>query len=63
MAFHFVDPEDGFTSAVIKDSKRFVGRQNLIGDCLSALNTVLSQIWRADPPDARLPATVSGASM
>jgi Cdc6-like AAA superfamily ATPase len=36
--FQLVDPEAGFTSAVIRDSRRFVGRRRLILDCLSALN-------------------------
>jgi hypothetical protein len=39
MTFHLFNPEDGFTSAVIKDSKRFVGRHQVIEDALSALNT------------------------
>jgi hypothetical protein len=39
MTFYLVNPEDGFTSAVIKDSKRFVGRHQVIEDALSALNT------------------------
>ncbi len=38
MSYTFVRPEDGFTSDVIKDSKRFVGRDKLVEDCISALN-------------------------
>jgi AAA ATPase domain len=37
MSFQFVDPEDGFTSDVIRDTRRFVGRSKLIEDCISAL--------------------------
>ena len=33
-----VDPEIGFTADVIKDSHRFVGRTELIQDCISSLN-------------------------
>jgi Cdc6-like AAA superfamily ATPase len=33
------NPEDGFTSAEIRDAKRFVGRSNLIRDCIKALNS------------------------
>src|ERR1700744_430942 len=39
MSFMFVRPEDGFTSDVIKDSKRFVGRDELVENCISALNS------------------------
>lgn len=35
----FLNPEDGFTSAEIRDSRRFVGRSNLIRDCIKALNS------------------------
>jgi Cdc6-like AAA superfamily ATPase len=42
MAFHLVDPEVGFTSDVIRDPERFVGRSALIRDCMSALNSNLS---------------------
>jgi Cdc6-like AAA superfamily ATPase len=35
----FFDPEDGFTSAEIRDARRFVGRSNLIRDCIKALNS------------------------
>jgi Cdc6-like AAA superfamily ATPase len=38
MSYTFVNPEDGFTSDVIKDSRRFVGRSKLVEDCISALN-------------------------
>ena len=34
-----LNPEDGFTSAEIRDAKRFVGRSNLIRDCIKALNS------------------------
>lgn len=33
-----VNPEIGFTADVIRDPSRFVGRTDLIGDCISALN-------------------------
>jgi Cdc6-like AAA superfamily ATPase len=36
--FEFVDPEAGFTSSVIRDPKRFVGRADLIQNCMNALN-------------------------
>jgi hypothetical protein len=36
-----IDPEIGFTSDVIKDSSRFVGRTDSIRDCVKALNTPL----------------------
>lgn len=36
--------EDGFTSDVIKDPNRFVGRTGLIRDCIKALNSNLSLI-------------------
>ena len=39
MSFTFVRPEDGFTSDVIKDSRRFVGRDKLVENCISALNS------------------------
>jgi Cdc6-like AAA superfamily ATPase len=38
MSYTFVSPEDGFTSDVIKDSRRFVGRDKLVENCISALN-------------------------
>lgn len=34
-----IDPEIGFTSDVIKDPNRFVGRTQAIRDCIAALNT------------------------
>jgi hypothetical protein len=34
-----VDPELGFTSDVIRDPQRFVGRTDLIRDCIKSLNT------------------------
>lgn len=34
-----VDPEIGFTADVIRDPSRFVGRTELIRDCISALNS------------------------
>jgi len=33
-----IDPEVGFTSDVIRDPKRFVGRKDLIRDCVKSLN-------------------------
>jgi len=33
-----VDPEVGFTSDVIRDTQRFVGRADLIRDCVKSLN-------------------------
>lgn len=39
-----VDPEIGFTSDVIKDPNRFVGRTDLIRSCIRALNTPLGLI-------------------
>lgn len=36
-----IDPEIGFTSDVIRDPSRFVGRSNLIRDCVKALNSPL----------------------
>jgi Cdc6-like AAA superfamily ATPase len=39
MPFRLVDPEIGFTSDVIRDPKRFVGRHDLIERCIHALNT------------------------
>ena len=38
------DPEVGFTSDVIRDARRFVGRTDLIRDCVRALNTSLGLI-------------------
>lgn len=40
----FVDPEIGFTADVIRDPSRFVGRTDLIRDCISALNSVTGLI-------------------
>jgi len=39
--FHIsmIDPEIGFTSDVIRDPSRFVGRTDLIRDCIKSLNT------------------------
>lgn len=34
-----IDPEIGFTSDVIRDQSRFVGRTDLIRDCIKSLNT------------------------
>jgi Cdc6-like AAA superfamily ATPase len=39
-----VDPEIGFTSGVIRDPQRFIGRTNLIRNCIQALNSPLSVI-------------------
>lgn len=39
-----IDPEIGFTSDVIRDSTRFVGRTDLIRDCIKALNSPLGMI-------------------
>jgi Cdc6-like AAA superfamily ATPase len=36
--FKMVDPESGFTSSVIRDARRFVGRSELIKSCMNALN-------------------------
>ena len=36
-----INPEIGFTSDVIKDSKRFVGRTSLLESCISAINSSL----------------------
>ena len=36
--FRIVDPERGFTSSVIRDARRFVGRSELIKSCMNALN-------------------------
>lgn len=35
--FQLVDPEVGFTSSVIRDPRRFVGRTELIQNCMNAL--------------------------
>jgi Cdc6-like AAA superfamily ATPase len=39
-----VDPEIGFTNDVIRDPNRFVGRVDLINDCIKALNATLGVI-------------------
>ena len=39
MQFVPVNPEDGFTSDVIRESSRFVGRSALIESCITALNS------------------------
>lgn len=39
-----VDPEIGFTADVIRDPSRFVGRTDLIRDCMSALNAATGLI-------------------
>lgn len=39
-----IDPEIGFTADVIRDPSRFVGRTDLIRDCLSALNAATGLI-------------------
>lgn len=38
------DPKVGFTSDVIREPRRFVGRTQLIKDCIRALNTTLGLI-------------------
>jgi len=39
-----VDPEIGFTSDVIRDPNRFVGRTELVRDCIKSINTTLGLI-------------------
>lgn len=39
-----IDPEIGFTSDVIKDPNRFIGRTDLVSRCINALNTPLNLI-------------------
>ena len=39
-----IDPEIGFTSDVVRDPGRFVGRTELIRDCIDALNSPLGLI-------------------
>lgn len=39
-----IDPEIGFTSSIIKDPKRFVGRRELIRSCIRAINNPLGLI-------------------
>jgi Cdc6-like AAA superfamily ATPase len=38
-AFQVIDPEKGFTSSVIRNPRRFVGRADLIKSCMNALNS------------------------
>lgn len=40
----FVNPEIGFTADVIRDPSRFVGRTELIRDCIAALNSATGLI-------------------
>ncbi|MBO9440405.1 MULTISPECIES: hypothetical protein [unclassified Sulfitobacter] len=42
--FEFLDPEIGFTSAVITDPNRFVGRADLIENSVRAINTTSSLV-------------------
>ena len=44
MSFTLVDPEIGFTSDVIKDPNRFVGRSDLVRQAIDALNSSLGLI-------------------
>ena len=39
-----INPEVGFTSDVIRDPNRFVGREDLIQDCVKSLETPLGLI-------------------
>lgn len=39
-----IDPEIGFTADVIRDPNRFIGRTELIKDCISALNSATGLI-------------------
>lgn len=39
-----VDPEIGFTADVVREPKRFVGRTDLIKDCMNSLNSVTGLI-------------------
>ena len=39
-----ISPEIGFTSDVIRDPSRFIGRSDLISDCIRALNSPLGLI-------------------
>lgn len=43
-SFKFLDPEIGFTSAVITDPQRFVGRTDLIENSMRSVNTASSLI-------------------
>ena len=44
MSFQLVNPEDGFTSSIIKDPRRFVGRAEVVSRALDALMTPESLI-------------------
>jgi len=39
-----IDPEIGFTADVVREPKRFVGRTDLIKDCMNSLNSVTGLI-------------------
>jgi len=39
-----IDSETGFTSDVIRDPQRFVGRTDLLRDCIKALNSPLGLV-------------------
>ena len=39
-----IDPGVGFTSDVIKDKSRFVGRTELVRNCIQALNNSLGLV-------------------
>ena len=39
-----MNPEIGFTSDVIRDPNRFVGRTDLVRDCIKSINTPLGLI-------------------
>ena len=41
---HRLDPEIGFTSGVIRDPRRFVGRKELIRNCIRSLNSATGLI-------------------
>jgi Cdc6-like AAA superfamily ATPase len=41
---YVIDPEIGFTSDVIRDPARFIGRTELLSDCIRALNSPLGLI-------------------
>jgi hypothetical protein len=45
-AFQVIDPEKGFTSSVIRDPRRFVGRAELIKSCMRGVgkSSLLRQI-------------------
>src|SRR6185437_12219851 len=44
MSFALVDPEGGFTSGVLKDPHRLVGRSDLVRQAIDALNSSLGLI-------------------